>query len=280
MSVLIFGEKGFIASNLIRNLKKNKIKYKSFSKKKLNLLSKIDNDNTRKFNRIKKVNSIIIISAIAPAKDLEMLVKNIIIIKNIIVLIRKLRFKQIIYISSDAVYSDSHFSLKETSKRFPKNFHGQMHNAREEILKIFFEDKLCILRPSLLYGFDDTHNGYGPNKFYRDIKDKKKIFLFGNGEEKRDHVLIDDLIKTITLCIKKTTKGVFNISSGNLISFNKIANLLKNRYGKQTKIIKRKRTGPMPHNGYRPISNNKILKNFKNLTFSKFELGMSTYEKN
>ena len=209
-----------------------------------------------------------------------MLVQNIIIIKNIIVLIRKLRFKQIIYISSDAVYSDSHFSLKETSKRFPKNFHGQMHNAREEILKIFFEDKLCILRPSLLYGFDDTHNGYGPNKFYRDIKDKKKIFLFGNGEEKRDHVLIDDLIKTITLCIKKTTKGVFNISSGNLISFNKIANLLKNRYGKQTKIIKRKRTGPMPHNGYRPISNNKILKNFKNLTFSKFELGMSTYEKN
>ena len=203
MSVLIFGEKGFIASNLIRNLKKNKIKYKSFSKKKLNLLSKIDNDTTRKFNRIKKVNSIIIISAIAPAKDLEMLVKNIIIIKNIIVLIRKLRFKQIIYISSDAVYSDSHFSLKETSKRFPKNFHGQMHNAREEILKIFFEDKLCILRPSLLYGFDDTHNGYGPNKFYRDIKDKKKIFLFGNGEEKRDHVLIDDLIKTITLCIKK-----------------------------------------------------------------------------
>ena len=55
MSVLIFGEKGFIASNLIRNLKKNKIKYKSFSKKKLNLLSKIDNDTTRKFNRIKKL---------------------------------------------------------------------------------------------------------------------------------------------------------------------------------------------------------------------------------
>ena len=46
----------------------------------------------------------------------------------------------------------------------------------KKYLKYFFEDKLCILRPSLLYGFDDTHNGYGPNKFYRDIKDKKKFF--------------------------------------------------------------------------------------------------------
>ena len=115
--------------------------------------------------------------------------------------------------------------------------------------------------------------------FLENLK-KKNLNLFGNGEEKRDHVLIDDLINCILLCIKHNTKGIFNVSSGNLISFYKIALLLKNKFDVKTKIIKNKRIGQMPHNGYRSISNKKILKEFNSLKFNKFTTGIKTYEKN
>ena len=280
MSVLVFGEKGFVASNLILKFKKKKIKFESISQRKINLLKKISLNKKKKFSNLKKINSIIFISAIAPAKNLDILNKNIIILQNALDLIKDLKFNQLIYISSDAVYSDSMRPLKENSERLPKNFHGQMHNIREEILKLYFSEKICILRPSLLYGYNDTHNGYGPNKFFRELKKKRILNLFGNGEEKRDHVLIDDLIDIISLCIKNNTRGTFNVSSGNLISFYKIAVLLKNKFDVKTKIIKNKRVGRMPHNGYRPISNKKVLKEFKSLKFNKFNTGIKTYEKN
>ena len=223
MSILIFGENGFVASNLILALKKKKIRYQSFSKEKINFLKKVNLKTKKNLKKIRKINSIILISAIAPAKNLDMLLKNIMILKNAIDVIKELKFKQLIYLSSDAVYSDSMKPIREISNRDPNNFHGQMHNIRENLLKLYFEKKLCILRPSLLYGFNDTHNGYGPNRFIRELRKKKTINLFGGGEEKRDHVLVDDLIKVIILCLKKKTKGVFNISSGQLISFCEIA---------------------------------------------------------
>ena len=70
-----------------------------------------------------------------------------------------------------------------------------MHATREAILKNKFSKILCILRPTLIYGIGDSHNGYGPNKFLRLIKKNKNISLFGKGEELRDHVSINDVTK-------------------------------------------------------------------------------------
>ena len=69
-----------------------------------------------------------------------------------------------------------------------------------------------ILRPTLIYGLEDTHNGYGPNQFLKKVKQKKVIKLFGKGEERRDHVFIDDVTKIIFECIKKKRCWYFKCS--------------------------------------------------------------------
>ena len=40
---------------------------------------------------------------------------------------------------------------------------------------------LTILRPTLIYGFGDTHNSYGPNRFFNQIIEKREINIFGEG---------------------------------------------------------------------------------------------------
>ena len=55
-----------------------------------------------------------------------------------------------------------------------------MHLTREIILRNKFKKILCILRPTLIYGMGDSHNGYGPNRFINLAVKNKSISIFGN----------------------------------------------------------------------------------------------------
>ena len=132
-----------------------------------------------------------------------------------------------------------------------------MHITRELMLKNKFEELLCILRPTLIYGPGDTHDGYGPNRFVGLAVKNKTLSIFGNGEEKRDHIFVEDLVKIIFKCIEKKALGILNLVSGKVYSFKYLAKLIIAQSKSKSKLIKIKRKGPMPHNGYRPF--NKIL---------------------
>ncbi len=89
--------------------------------------------------------------------------------------LQKQAIQQVIYISSDAVYADSDQPLTETSVIAPTSLHGVMHLTREMMLQSVCSENnisLAILRPSLLYGAEDPHNGYRPF----DITDCQKAF--------------------------------------------------------------------------------------------------------
>ena len=96
-----------------------------------------------------------------------------IILKNILSGLGNKNLDKVIYLSSDAVYSDSMMPLTEKSKTEVNNLHGMMHISREKILNNFYKDKLLIFRSTLVYGENDPHNGYGPNQFIRSAKKKK-----------------------------------------------------------------------------------------------------------
>ena len=275
---IVLGKKGFISSSIKDIFNKNKIKSKFFGKNEINFLKKNSiNLFKTKTKNLKKFN-LIIISAVAPAKNILDYEKNIIIIKNIISSVSYKKINKIIYISSDAVYSDTKKEIFETSKTEPNSIHGLMHLHRENLLNLFFNKKLIILRPTLLFGKNDPHNSYGPNSFIRIAKNKKNITLFGKGEEKRDHLFINDLSFVVyKIVINKNIKnGAYNAASGALISFYDIAKLVQKKY-KTSKILTKKRTGPMPHLGFRKLSNKKIKNFLNNYTFSKIEQKIDTY---
>ena len=67
--------------------------------------------------------------------------------------------------------------IDEKSVKTPDNFHGIMHLTRELILSSKFKNILCNVRPTLIYGIEDTHNGYGPNKFIN-LALKNQLFIY------------------------------------------------------------------------------------------------------
>lgn len=267
---IVFGENGFVAKSFKSYLlSKNLDEFKFISKNNIDLTKERDLIKIKKYF-IKK-RKVIFISAIAPAKNVDDFYKNIQMLNNFFNSVNRNKISHFIYISSDAVYTDTKNIIKENSNKSPLNFHGLMHLIREKILinKIDSE-RLCILRPTLIYGKGDTHRGYGPNLFSKLIKDNKNIKLFGNGSEKRDHVHIDDVVECIYKINNSHIHGIYNVCSGEVISFKDIANIIKLKFRNNNKIISLKRSSKMPHLGYRYLSNKKISKklNKKFLNFS------------
>ena len=181
--IVILGSNSFIGKSVIKKFHTHNIKPLLVSRK------LVDFENKKSIYKLKKIlkedDVIIFIAAIAPVKNIEMLNQNLLMCKNVVEALNFTKPKHIIYISSDAVYSDSKKKIDEKSNTIPTSLHGFMHLIRETM----FNELNCLksfIRPTLVYGSSDPHNGYGPNKFIRFAQNNKKIILFGKGEEKRD----------------------------------------------------------------------------------------------
>jgi len=165
--------------------------------------------------------------------------------------IEQVRPAHFIYISSDAVY-DARFSslLNEESTTEPADLYSLMHVGRERILAQSCQQAgvpFLIVRPCAIYGPADTHNSYGPNRFLRSALSEGKITLFGNGEERRHHVLVDDVAELIRMCIERGSTGVLNTVTGSAISFGDLAENIVRLAGRKVVVERRPRLSPVTH---------------------------------
>ena len=276
--IVILGSSGIISKNLQKKFKEKSIKFFAIGRSKANLMKK---KSIKILKRNIRNNDIIIFCAAeAPAKNIQMLANNMEICNNVCKALNNKNINQLINISSDAVFSDTKEKITEKSFKGPDNFHGIMHLSRELILSSKFKNILCNIRPTLIFGMEDTHNGYGPNKFINLAIKNKPIYLFGNGEERRDHIFINDLINLIIKCIELRAIGSINAVTGKVYSFKYLAKLIIKICRSKSKINKIKRNGPMPHNGYRPFNTNLLNKYFKDIKMQSLKNNLITYAKN
>ena len=270
--VVVMGAGGFIGASLVKALKASKIHFLALTSEKLNLFDSDASD--RLADILNSDDTLVVISAIAPCKNNEMLFQNILMMKAVCEAIEKQQPKHIIYLSSDAVYTDSPDPLTETSSAEPGSLHGVMHLSREIMLKQVCNVPMAILRPSLIYGAEDTHNGYGPNQFLRLALAGKEITLFGEGEEQRDHVYIEDVVNILLLVILYCSEGVINVATGSVVSFREIAQMVSEYFNPNIIINTIPRVGPMPHNGYRPFDPSSCLTAFPKFNYTTFANGL------
>ena len=146
---------------------------------------------------------------------------------NFLEAVKKKHLSFFTYISTDAVYSLSLDRVDETKPTEPQTLYGMSHLVREKLVKEYIsENKVIILRPCAIYGEGDPHNAYGVMRFLREAKHGGSIKIFGEGEEFRDHLFIDDLASIALEAIFSKVSGIFNVASGKSIRFIDLANLI------------------------------------------------------
>jgi len=241
--ILVCGATGFIGKNIILSLSKNK-NYKIFAvyykSKKINLPNvkwiKADLTNPEITKKITK-NIDIIIQAAATTSGSKDIVNTpyIHVTDNAIMNSYLLRsafeneIKHFIFFSCTVMYQSSKKGIKENdfnpSQAIYPKYYG-VANTKLYIEKMceFFskisKTKYTCIRHSNIYGqfdkFDLDKSHFFGATVNKVMNSKKEIVIWGDGQEKRDLLFVDDLVNFVKICIKKQKKNfrIYNCGYG------------------------------------------------------------------
>ena len=253
-SVLVTGGAGFVGTHLVSHLKSlgaNVVAtiYKKNPKKFIEGIRYLKVDLTS-LDDCKKVSRGIdyVFMAAANSSGAEVmqrtplvhLTPNVVMNSQMLAASYENKVKKFCFISSNTVYPDVDFPVTENDANFEyfskyfivgwmKQFSEVMCNMYS--MKIKSPMDTLIIRPGNLYGPFDKYTKNDSKVIAalirRAIEGDNPFTVWGNGEDLKDFLYIDDFVHGLTTVFKNTTShDIFNIASGEGVTINKIAKYL------------------------------------------------------
>lgn len=264
--ILITGGSGFVGTNIIDQLSEKNFEIFSLDieePKKIKENVKYVNLDIRSKdlkNVIEKIDPEIIIHLAAQSSvsisSKDPLIDNDINLNgslNLLLNLLNLQSRHLIFFSTGgAIYGEEigkKFNEDDTPK--PLSPYGISKLNFENYLNYYsklnlFNGKISIVRPSNIYGpWQNPKGEAGVVSIFSDRMLKgEDIIIFGNGNEYRDYIFIDDVIEFVYKLIELNLQGTFNVSFGETTKtkdiFKSIANIIG--YNKPP-ILRNKREG-------------------------------------
>ena len=225
--VVVVGAHGFIGRHLVSHWEAGGIAVLPLASTDLNLLA--TDAAAALTGMLRENDTVVFLAALTPDKGrgLDTFMDNLRMAGAATAAIEHVKPRHVVYISSDAVYSFDHPTVSETTPAEPVDLYGAMHRARELMFaQAAGMDRLAIVRPTLVYGYGDTHNSYGPNRLRRMARNDGKIKLFGHGEETRDHIWVEDLVRLLDQVVRRGSTGLLNAATGTSVSYSALARIV------------------------------------------------------
>jgi UDP-glucose 4-epimerase len=266
---VVLGAGGMVGGSIVRELANSGIPTLALTRKEVDLLGSNGSDQLK--SRLRGDDAAVFVSAVAPAKNVAQLMANLRMAEAALAAFATVPPGHLLYISSDAVYADDANPVTECSPIAPSTIHGMMHAARELMFRSEYRGPFAALRPTLIYGARDPHAGYGPNRFRRQAAKGEPITIFGDGEEKRDHVAVEDVARLAARILLHRSTGALNAVTGVATSFNDIAHIVARQFKPAAQVVSVPRPGPRPHLLHRFFDVTQCLKAFPDFHFEPLE---------
>ncbi len=248
---VLLGAGGFLGLELSSRLATENIPIRAVSSKEIDL---IGGEAVGRLAALFRTDDAVVMTACIPpekGRDIAAFMKNIRMAESLAGAILLKAPAHLLYVSSDAVYDARHSSLlNEDSSCEPTSLYALAHVAREKMLENVcgaHDIPFVVVRPCAIYGARDTHNSYGPNRFIRNALDTGKITLFGDGEERRHHVYVADVVRVIELCMLHRSVGTINAVTGQAVSFYTVASMVISAIERHIVLERATRSNPIAH---------------------------------
>ena len=254
MKILVSGGSGFIGSHLVDSLVEKKHKVVVVDKlttgKKMNLRKSISKirflkDDIRNFSRMDhimhKFKPEVIFHLAAEARISECTKNprytnevNVGGTINMLEMARKYKVKKFIFASSSSIYGDGHSRpICEGYDKTQKSIYAlQKRTAELYVSKYaeYYKVPTMSFRYFNVYGTSRQSNEVYPtvfSSFYRDMKKKGRITIYGNGRQVRDFIHVYDLVRAHLVVLESPRRmfdgGMLNLGTGKITTVNKIA---------------------------------------------------------
>ena len=255
--VVILGAHGFVASHLAAALAHETMMYRAVGSAEVDLTAPGSVIQLRTI--LRSDDALVITSALTPehGRGRATFLKNVTMLDNLCACLAQSPCAHIVYLSSDSVYDCRSTPISEETCCESGDLYALSHIVREKLIAGACQRRdipLTIVRPCAIYGAGDTHNSYGPNRFLRTAGREGKITLFGQGEEERDHVYIDDVTWIIRKLLLYGSTGVINAVSGISLSFKAVAAQVVEAIGTPVEMEHAPRRIPIVHKRFDPAA--------------------------
>lgn len=249
--VVVLGARGFVGRILVDRLCAEGVAVTPISSDQIDLTAHSAEEQLASV--LQPDDTVVFLAAITPDKgrNAAAMLANLQMGAHVCAALERCRVGHVVYVSSDAVYPFHSALVRETSSAEPTDLYGSMHLAREIMVKQAVTSPVAVLRPTMIYGAQDTHNSYGPNRFRRMAHKEGQIRLFGLGEETRDHIAVEDVVRLIMLTISRRSAGTLNLATGRSVSFADVAALVAQQFpGTPIEIASAPRQAPITHRAF------------------------------
>lgn len=148
------------------------------------------------------------------------------------------------FISSASVYGNTvhheYSGFDEGYQMNPLNLYAYSKVMFENYMMEVGMERAQIFRPFNVYGFNEDHKGDQASpitKFKKEIDDTGVAHIFeGSDKIYRDFICVDDVVKIIATFPKHKT-GIYNLGTGNVESFQRVAELIAEKHDGTVQII-------------------------------------------
>ena len=270
--VVVLGGRGFIGGALLGALERAGIPGLAPSRTELDLAA--DGAGERLAALLRATDALVFLACLTPDKGRGVgpFLQNIHMAASVCAALEKVTPAHVVYFSSDAVYPLDGAPVTEQSCAQPADLYGAMHLAREIMIKSAARAPVAVLRPTLVYGAADTHNSYGPNRFRRMASKQGRITLGGEGEETRDHILVDDLVALVLLVLCHQSSGTLNVATGCSITHAELAKKIAALFERPIDVVGTPRQNPITHRHFDATT---LQKAFPAFTFTALDAGLA-----
>lgn len=244
MKCLVTGGAGFIGSNLVLELEKQGHEVIAIDRLSTGTPTHLkgfkgkfmQGDVSKPFEINDKVEVIFHEAAITDPRfndDKEMIRSNIEGFKSMINLAKKNNAK-LIYASTANLYGNGPTPMKEEQEKDIISAYGKSKLEMDKIAEAL-KDKMHIvgLRYFNVFGPREGNKGRSASMVYhliKQIKSGKNPRIFKFGEQKRDHIYVNDAV-TATIRAVNAESGVYNVGTGIATTFNELVKTLNEVLG-------------------------------------------------
>jgi len=209
--------------------------------------------------------------------NLEIFSKNIAMVMNVCRILDDHPVSRFVYFSSAEVYGEAveNTSITEDTPIHPSSYYGIAKYASEGLLRkamdLQNDGSLLVVRPALVYGPDEEGAFYGPSGFARALLAGEAVTLWGDGEELREFVYLDDAVRAVAGLVFHEYDGVVNIVGGVSRTFRDIVEAIGRLAPVELDVGSRPRTKPKVDQAY---DNTRLKELLPGLGFTSLEEGV------
>jgi len=155
----------------------------------------------------------------------------------------KLDIKKFLMPSSAAVYGNlTTLPLNETMTGNPSSFYGLTKLTAEHYLRIYHESyglQYICYRYSNVFGPRQGNGGEGGviSIFSKAISQDDSIVIYGDGEQTRDFIYVDDVVEANILGMQSQFNGIYNVSTSIPSSINLLVDEFRSISHKDIDIV-------------------------------------------